>query len=308
MRSWQTWAVSLAFPFAFLAALAVNTQATSKNTTAVEPISSAGQVTGSSRWIDPSATERGIRVRSERADEWSVTVTDLAEDYPHVQVIMRDPEGNEIERDVELKDATVEGRSRELAAIVALVIEEAPAADPPEPRKTAKSQKPESDDELASERTWWLGGGPRLELGPPRLVTASGGLDARGGMWFGQHFQALADVGWHASRQVASLNAIRVGAGLAAGTSLPARRLWLGGGLMPGLEVVVARGTRVRTTALFATDVFGIAQLRIKQAVLGLRTGITLNLPSAAVANQNVLVWNNARWFIGFSFGWIFAG
>ncbi len=276
-----------------------------------QPNAAAFSVEGSSRWVDPAATERGVDVRiGAQAQGWSATVDDLDGSQPQVRVDVHGPNNAREQREFTLTGETEEARSRELAAMVSLLIEETEptpqthTGSSPEPIPPPTTSKPERHRPI-----WWLGGGPRLELGSPQRVSPSGGIGARAGMWLYDYYQPLFELEWMGSQQNSSLHALTLGAGLAVGTWLPrARRWWVGGGAVPHLEVVVANGATRRTEAVLGADLVAIGQLRHRNFLFGLRTGIALNAPTVAVAGDgSVIVWNTARWMLGLTVAWVWG-
>lgn len=289
------------------------------------------EVHGSSQWVDAGATEQGVTNRlGGFANRWSVELDDRSKQTPVVEATLRGPNNQATTRTVELQGETNEARSRELAAVMTLWIEQSTSPDtqdPANPQSTNVTQDPQASDTAAQQSgrnestpaptqpdpqaqspKWWLGGGARLELGGPSRVSPSGGLGVRGGFWIGDHLQPLIELEWIGSHTNSSLHALSFGAGLAAGAWITPRKFWLGGAAIPHLEVVGARGTLYRTEALFGADLLAMGQIQRKNIVFGLRTGIALNAPSIGVAgNNSVIVWDNVRWVFGFTIGWVWS-
>jgi len=285
------------------------------------------EVHGKSQWVDSEATERGIRNRlGNVADKWSVELDDRSKQAPVVTATLLGPDNASTTRTIELQGETGETRSRELAAVMTLWIEQsAPADQPDQPEhpsdnnasSTQASETPRqpSNPAQASETPsttrppkWWLGGGARLELGGPSRVSPSGGLGVRGGFWVRDHLQPLFELEWIGSPGASSLHALSLGAGLAAGIWLTPRKFWLGGAAIPHLEIVGARGSFYRTEVLFGTDLVAVGQLHWKNLLFGLRSGIALNAPSVGVGgNDTVITWGTARWVFGFTVGWVWS-
>ena len=76
--------------------------------------------------IDPRATTQGLHARVSTLDDWSITVHDAPTTSPEraVEVWLRAPDGGEHRRRLPLAGTTVEDRSRELAASLALLIKQ----------------------------------------------------------------------------------------------------------------------------------------------------------------------------------------
>lgn len=296
------------------------------------------EVHGTSQWVDANTTERGIAVRlGNAADEWSVELVDRSKQTPVVEATLRGPDNQSTNRTIELQGETDEARSRELAAVMTLWIEQATSSipdqeagadstqnsetpsqpsdapsqtseTPSQPSETPTSKPPESTQSSLRPPKWWLGGGARLELGGSPVVSPSGGLGVRGGFWVRNYLQPLFELEWIGSQKASSLHALSFGAGLGAGMWLKPQKIWLGGAAIPHLEIVGARGSENRTEALFGADLLAMGQLRWQNMLFGLRTGIALNAPSTAVAgNNSVIIWNNVRWVLGFTVGWVWS-
>lgn len=259
--------------------------------------------------VDPAATAAGLRARVGPLEDWSVAADDTAI-AGEVAVSLRSPDGRSLTRRIALTGATQEDRSRELAASLALLIEQwddppSPDGPQPEPPRPALTLAPAP--EPSAPLRGWLGLGPRLELGRSRV---EGGLDLQGGVWLlREHLQPLASVGWSAmARDGLSLHTIRFGAGLAAGAPLVAGRLWLG-----GYGLTHAAWTRVhdrKTVHVWASssELGGIFQVRGPRWLVGVRTGVELALPelrargTLARLNRGPL-----QWVLGVSFGLVFG-
>lgn len=83
--------------------------------------------------IDPAAAEAGLRSRVSNLDDWHLEVRD-APAPGEVQAVLRGPDGRTQRRRIALDGLTPEDRSRELAASLALLIEQ--WDDPAKPAAT----------------------------------------------------------------------------------------------------------------------------------------------------------------------------
>lgn len=76
--------------------------------------------------IDTRTTTQGLRARVSVLDDWSITVHDATTTSPElaVEVWLRAPDGTRHQRRLPLAGTTAEDRSREVAASLALLIEQ----------------------------------------------------------------------------------------------------------------------------------------------------------------------------------------
>jgi hypothetical protein len=264
--------------------------------------------------IDPIATAAGLRARVGPLEDWSITVRDSIV-FGEVEVSLRSPDGRTLQRQIALTGASHEDRSRELAASLALVIEQwddPPEVEPePEPEPTPPVVPPtpppvKPPPQKPSVRGW-LGVGPRLELFGSR---PEAGADLQGGAWLlGEHLQPLLSVGWsYMGKDHLSLQTIRFGAGMAAGAPLARGRLWLG-----AHGIAHAAWTRVhdqRTEIVWGTssELGGLLQVRGRRWLLGLRTGVDLAFPRLhARGRRDELTRVPGRWMLALTIGVVFG-
>lgn len=287
-----------------LAALAVLATPPSPRAPAAAP-----QLAITATRIDPAATAHGLHARVGSLGGWSIDVHDAGV-ADRVEVVLRSPDGRTQTRWLALVDASAEDRSRELAASLALLIEQ--WDDPPEPDPVdlpgpGPQPQPPAPQPAATPTRGWLGVGPRGELGRSPL----GGVDLLGGAWLlREHLQPLVSVGWAATAsQGVSLHTVRFGAGLAAGAPLARGRLWLGAhALVHGLW---ARAHDARTQTLWAGsgEAGGTLQIRGRRWLVGVRTGVDVLLPPLRVRGDLALLRQGpVHWAVGLSFGVIFGG
>lgn len=251
--------------------------------------------------VDPATTEAGLRARTGDAlDEVTIEVSD-AQEPGAVDVVLRRRDGGVTERRIALMGDTLEERSRELAAGLALLLEsdEPPPSRPKQPEPVAPPPRVRG----------WLGIGPRVELGPGVLF--EGGGDLMAGVWLArEHVQPLLSAGFTAASQDnISLMQTRFGAGLAVGAAVgERRRIWLGGHVLG--HALWARAHEIRTATLWlsSTEVGGLVQYRGSRLSLGLRTGVDLTLPPLAVRGTRARVQRGpARWIVGLVIGIAFG-
>jgi len=264
--------------------------------------------------VDAASATQGLHARVIALDDWSITVHDAPTTSPEraVEVWLRAPDGGEHRRRLPLAGTTVEDRSRELAASLALLIEQwdelpsEPSTEPSvDPQKHARVRR--SSPAAAPRARIWLGLGPRVELarGPPE-----GGIDLLLGAWLlRERLQPLLSVGWGATgREGLSLHTVRFGAGLVAGSPLAGGRLWLGAHAIVHALWSRAHDSRSATLWTSSSELGGTMQVRGDRWLVGVRTGIDLTLPALRVqGNHARLSRGPVQWVLGLSFGVIFG-
>ena len=193
---------------------------------------------------------------------------------------MRHDAGRELDRSFELHGETVEERSRELAAALALVIEQhATDTSPPPPREPPPKPPPKPPQGPAPPEGWLAVGG-RTSVGSP--ADPEGGVTLRGGATWGRRIlQPIATIGSsHARRESLRVDGLRVGAGLALGAPIPRSPVWIGGAAVPQVAWTVARGRGRATGWTSVTELGALVQLRLRGVLLvGLRVGVELAAP-----------------------------
>ncbi len=263
----------------------------------------APQLDLSATSVDPDATVAGLHARVGPLEDWKIGVHDSATPGT-VRVSLQSPDGRQQTRQVALTGQTNEDRSRELAASIALVVEQwddPPEAPAPEPERPAKP--PPAGTTVRG----WVGLGPRLGVG---TALVEGGLDLQGGAWLArEHLQPLASLGWSATgREGLSLHTLRFGAGLAAGAPLLAGRLWLGGHALTHAAWTRVHDARTATVWASSTELGGLFQVRGGRWLLGVRTGVELSLPQLrAQGTRTRLERGPGLWFLGLNFGVVFG-
>ncbi len=263
--------------------------------------------------IDTQAATQGLRARVIHLDDWSITVRDATTTTntttsPElaVEVWLRAPDGTSHQRRLPLAGTTIEDRSRELAASLALLIEQWDDRPPPSTAPPLANPSAPATRDARLPRAW-LGLGPRLGLArwPPEA-----GLDLLFGAWLlGERLQPLLSAGWSATgREGLGLQTVRFGAGLAVGSPLARGRLWLGAhGLVHALW---ARAHDSRTATLWASssELGGTFQVRGARWFVGVRTGLDLALPELRVRGNNAYLRRGpVQWVLGVSFAMIFG-
>lgn len=265
--------------------------------------------------LDPAAITQGLHARVGALDGWSIRVRDAAV-AGTLELHLQSPDGRSQRRRLSLAGTATEDRSRELAASLALLIEQwddpPPPDEPPTPDAPPGADGPGPADRPVGPPATpprlrgWLGVGPRLELArlPPL-----GGVDLLGGLWLArEHLQPLFSLGWAATaRDGLSLHTLRFGAGLAAGAPLAGGRLWLGAhALVHGLW---ARAHDQRSEALWtsSSELGGLLQVRGRRWLVGVRSGVDLASPPLQIRGDRARIFHGpVHWALGVSFGVIF--
>lgn len=264
--------------------------------------------------VDAGLTEAGLRARTD-LEGWTITVSQGSGPRT-VDVRLRAPDGSTRRRQLALAGETTEDRSRELAAGLALLMDEPgdpPVTAPPPPQDQppsipATAPAPEPEPAPMPAIRGWLALGPRVSLGPG--VLAEAGLDLMGGAWLVRdHLQPIGSLGLAGAAQAGvSLLHARLGAGVAAGAPLPDRRIWLGGQVLIHALWIRAYDATTASTWLSSTELGGLMQYRGRRFVLGVHTGVDLTLPPLAVQGTHTRLRRGAaRWTLGLVLGLAFG-
>jgi hypothetical protein len=264
-------------------------------------LAAAPAVTSTSERFDPGATAAALEVRlGRRADDWEITVADELEGSDAV-VQLRSKQGDDVVRSFVVTGDTTEDRSRELAAALALVIEEYLPPEHVEP-PPAKPQPPPPPPRKRPEG--WLAFGGRVGLGRPLDVDA--GPTLRGGVLWGRRIlQPIVSVAWSRSRERGlTLDGIRFGAGVAIGGDLPGTPLWLGGAVVPHALLAFARHTERDRGWSSATELSALLQVRARWFFGGLRVGAEITEPPLRAQGTDAsLRWGHVRLLVGLELG-----
>ncbi|WAS95916.1 hypothetical protein [Nannocystis punicea] len=252
--------------------------------------------------VDHRLTETGLRARvGDDLDAWTISVRP-GSTADALEVRLRGPDGATRTRRLVLTGATREDRSRELAASLTLLMDEAPS--PPRGGKPATPPPPARRPPYSG----WLGLGPRVEAGP-KLV--EGGIDVMGGAWLlREHLQPIASLGLGgAAPEDVSLFHLRFGGGLAAGAPLFDRRIWLGGHVLAhALRSRLRERDHFRVDWTSSTEIGATLQYRGRRLFLGARTGVDLVLPARPVPGHGARIRRGpAQWMLGLVVGVVFG-
>lgn len=269
-------------------------------------LASAGPLDVHTDAVDPRRTEAGLRARvGDVLDDWSITV-DPGPAASELDVRLRAPDGSTRTRRLTLAGETREDRSRELAASLTLLMDEAPS--PPRGDAARPTRPPPPGQAIPPFRTW-LGAGPRLEAGPG--IGAEGGVDVMAGAWLlREHLQPLVSLGLSgAGPEHWALFHLRFGGGLAAGVPLLDRRIWLGGHvLVNALRSRARDGSKSHVDWMSATEIGATVQYRGRRLFFGARTGVDLVLPARPLPGTGARIWRGpAQWVLGFVIGVVFG-
>lgn len=256
-----------------------------------------GGVTSRSGAVDPIAVDDALAVRAgPRADAWTILI-EPAEDAT-VRVQLRHAGGDELIRTYVLVGTTVEERSRELAAALALVLEQHQAV----PRDaTRPASAPEVPARIAP--VGWIAAGGRVAAGRP--ADPDFGASLRGGLLWGRRIlQPVAQLGSsHARRGSLRLDGVRLGVGLAVGA--PWQRWWFGGAVVPQLVWLRARDRANDDAFGSATELTAMAQWRSTSGLLlAARAGAEVAAPPLrAVGKSDHLRFAPVRFVAGLEIG-----
>lgn len=238
-----------------------------------------------------------------------------------VDVSLRRPDGSLLLRRVRLEATDLAGRSRELASLLAVLVEGGLVGEEVEPAATSTDPNLPADPPPPNDEPPATLPGPRRHpmefaaYGPIRWVVAEGrvgygdaglrgggvvdgglGLSA-GGRVLGDRLLVRGAVAWSRSaRPTLAMDGYRVGAGVGIGGSLWRRRLWLGGEVSPHLLVVQISDVASTTLTSSSVEVVGHAQLGVGRFTVQLRTGVDLVLPPiVGIGRDDEISWGGAR-------------
>ncbi|HET6584138.1 MAG TPA: hypothetical protein VFG69_11830 [Nannocystaceae bacterium] len=261
----------------------------------------APAVTSTSARFDAAATGQALEVRlGRRADHWQVEVEDDV-DGRHARVHLRSNKGEDTQRTFVVTGATTEERSRELAAALALVIEE---YLPPEPKPTTAKPKPTPIPTPRKQPEGWLAVGARVGIGRPIDVAA--GASLRGGALWGRRIvQPIGSLAWSRSRERGLvLDGVRFGAGVGVGADLPGTPLWLCGSVVPHAVWASARHTARDRGWTSATELSALLQVRAAWFFGALRVGADITAPPLRARGTGAdLRWGSVRLLVGLELG-----
>ena len=237
------------------------------------------------RGVDADAVETGLRARvGDVLEDWTIDVR--FEGSRRYVLTLRGPRDDADDvRSVRLEGRTKVDRSRELASMIATIIE---SRTPVYPRGF-----------LALEAH--LAAGSDLDLG----------LGLGGGVWLlRDHLQPRMRVAWsHGWAPSLRVNQLDVGVGLAAGAPVDSSgNLWLGGLVMPTLTWTHAsnhaEGIGTASTWSGGSELCVLVQYRLPRFVVGVRTGIETTFPAVrVVAGTDELRFGPVRWLLAIELG-----
>lgn len=253
--------------------------------------------------LDPVALESGMRVRvGDVIDGWDIEVraTSLRGTY---EVELRAPERPEPElRVVSLVGETDEDRSRELAAILALIIMESPGSElEPEPVLEPEPD-PLPEPRFVPRVALSLEG--HVGLGPPRQPDMDLGAGLGAGIWLARHhLQPRLRAWWsRSSGEQLRVDGVSVGAGLAGGA--PVGRWWFGVLALPTFKWTRAIDRKPAIALSGGGELTAMVQYRRPHWVIGLRTGVeTTFRPVLARGSNDVIRWGPIRWLLVLELG-----
>lgn len=244
--------------------------------------------------IDDAALEAGLRARvGDELDCWSISIEREAANTYRIE--LRRAGTRPDLRTVVLAGPTDEDRSRELAATLAVILDEAKQPEPTEAEPTQPDPtQPGRDLDLPKGFVVLEG---HVHHGPARDPDLAFGLGLGGGAWLlRDHLQPRVRVGWsHSWAGPLDIHQVQAGIGLAGGAALG--RFWLGALVLPALKWTYARQVTSSTAWFGGGEVSLIAQYRRRHFVVGVRTGIETTWPAPRIpGTREVIRWGHVRW------------
>lgn len=245
--------------------------------------------------VEAEAVVRSLELRvGPRWRRWSIDVDEAAGDS--VGVRLRDDAGTTHTRELLLTAETPEGRSRELASALALLVDQLEATSPADPDPDPDPEDPPPPEPRGP--SGWIGAGPRVALGLRTPVHLDAGASLAGGTWLlREHLQPVVEVAWARTRSDdLVVDAVRAGGGVLGGAAALEGRLWWGGGGLLRAQWAQARsGGRARGWWL-APAVVGAIQGRVGPLTLGLWVGVDLLVPPlVAEGDAATIRWDFVR-------------
>lgn len=229
-----------------------------------------GDVTSRAAAIDAEAVRTALEVRSAEARAWDLEIEDGGATGEVRVVLTRGDE--RIRRSFVLAAEDEAGRSRELAAALALVIEQHAAE---RPAKRVKRDRARPGEPAPPEG--WIAFGGRFGAGSP--ADPDGGATVRGGASWGRRIvQPIAQLATvHARAGNLQLDGFRTGVGVALGRAFGP--WWVGGAAIPQLSWLRARDRVARDDVGLFTEITALAQWRRERLLAALRLGLDLATP-----------------------------
>jgi hypothetical protein len=244
--------------------------------------------------VDADAVERGLRARlGDRIEGWQIEVEGSSGENEVAVTLVR-PDASRESRRMTVEGVSVDDRSRELAAALALVVDQ----------YVAPETVPETSPRPPRVRRFFLGIGPRVGVGAPPHPDL--GASFAGGGWLaGEHLMPRLQVTWSGSwDEDLFFHGVRFGAGLGAGAPLGGGRWWLGAFVVPQAAWVQARDAFEVERWVSSSEVGGLLQLRFEHLVIGLRTGVDVTLPPLRARGRGAQVrWGTFRYMAGLTVG-----
>ncbi len=235
------------------------------------------------------------------ADDWVIEVGPLNDG--RAVVTMTAPDGWVLDREVTLDAEDPEARARQLAASVAVVIENyEPREDPPDPPPPADDPPPPTPRGPIG----FVAAGAQLSTGPASRAGFAAGATLAGGVWLlRDHVLPLAEVGWRrSSAGELTIDGANIDAGVVVGGPLFGGRVWLGGGAVAGALGGFARDSR--SASAWSAHITAPAMLlvRLGPVFAELHAGPELTLPPLSFrGNANTVRWGHLRASMGLRIG-----
>ncbi|MCA9698081.1 MAG: hypothetical protein KC431_11200 [Myxococcales bacterium] len=229
-------------------------------------------------------------------DEWSISIDEPQ--GPLYPITLRGPEDGQADaRTIEVTGTSDEERSRELASVLALIIESRQETGPADPGTTGDGDQPKKQPPNLPRG--FVAAEAHLELGPPRDPDLSLGAGLGAGVWVLRDIlQPRLRLRWtHSWNDDLRVHGVSAGLGLAAG--LPLGRLWVGALAMPSFKWTHAMDTKAGTAYSGGGEATAMVQYRMRHVVFGLRTGVETTFRPVRIRGSNdVIRWGPVRWLL----------
>lgn len=256
--------------------------------------------------VDVDAAKEGIAARvGPRADGWTVVVG--PSETGAAVVTMTAPDGWVLDRQVTLDAADPQGRARQLAGAVAVVI------DNYEPRSVSTPDTPAPESEPVappSNPAGFIALGGQLSTGPATRSDIAAGVSISGGTWLlHEHVMPMVDLGWR--RAVAgslTVDGLNIDGGVAFGAPVLRGHVWVGGGIIGGALGGFARDSQAGSAWSAHLAVPAIVQARIGPVFAQFHAGAEMTLPPLHfLGDRSSLRWGHLRATFGIRFGFLLA-
>lgn len=256
--------------------------------------------------VDVDATREGIAARvGPRADGWTIAVG--AHGSGTAVVTMTAPDGWVLDRQVTLDATDPQGRARQLAGAVAVVIDNYEPRSVPEADTPAPKAEP---SDVPTKPAGFLALGGQLSTGPAARSGLAAGVSVSGGTWLlREHIMPMLELGWR--RSVAgslTVDGLNIDGGVAFGAPIAGGHVWVGGGIIGGALGGFARDSQAASAWSAHLAVPAIVQARIGPVFAQFHAGAEMTLPPLHFSGDNSsLRWGHLRATFGIRLGFLLA-